>query len=162
MFFTFERRMYKFIRPNKASKSIIKMVQPFDEDPTKAIEEKIDFAYSFRPNYLFSRIFGLMPFSIAYDSSRVQVPRVGALDGCWFVISICLYILLAVIAYQNIILPKDSHSYLTILGDSATLILGLIIGALMIGMDMYNRFKIIGIWQMFKTFDEEVNTFFPL
>lgn len=35
--------------------------------PTTNVSKKIDFAYNFRPNYYISRVFGLMPFTIAYD-----------------------------------------------------------------------------------------------
>lgn len=160
---TYNREMDKFIRKIMANESTIKMVHPSNDDRSKSVEKdpnlsNMNSAYSYRPIYYFSRIFGLMPFSIIYSSDgRAQKPRVSVFDGLWFVISICIYILMAVISYKNIILPTNSNSsYLMILGDYVLLILGLFIGALTIGMDMCNRFKIVDILKMFDTFDNKV------
>lgn len=131
------------------------MVQPvLDNGQLK----QIDYVYSFRPIIHLSRIFGLMPFSITYNfDDKTHEIRVEIFDCIWFVISICLYISLAIFQYDNIILPKNTNSsYLMILGDYVILIMGLIVGAMTIGADMYNRYKILNILEMFNTFDKEV------
>lgn len=145
----------------------IKMVQPSADDQVKIDEEddgsshskRLDFAFIYRPVYYCSRIFGLMPFSIDYDSNgAVRGPRVRTLDCLWFITAICLYIYFAIKSYRSIILPKkhDSSVYLIILSDYLLLILGLLVGAIIICMDMYNRFKIVEIMELFNTFDREV------
>lgn len=137
------------------------MIQPWKElgtDKTETKINQINFAYSFRPLCYFSRIFGLVPFKIIINvDGSVEKPRVSVGDGLWFVISICFYILLAIISYQNTIFPESLNiSYLMIIGDYVLLILGLGFGLLMIIMDMCNRFKIINILQMFNNFDQKV------
>lgn len=116
------------------------------------------FAYSFRPIHYFSRAFGLLPFSVALDSNgNIQKARVSLFDALWFVISISLYLIMAFICYQNIKLPQDQNvSYILATGDAMFLIAGLIYGAIIITIDMFNRFRIIDILRMFTAFDSEV------
>lgn len=56
---------------NISTKPIIKMVQPTNGEIKMIDKEigtiKLNFAYSIRPIYYFSRVFGLMPFSIVSD-----------------------------------------------------------------------------------------------
>lgn len=122
--------------------------------------EKIGVLQSFRPVYYFSRIFGLMPFSIACDTRRdIQKPQINVLDGVWFVCSMLIYISMAIISYKNMKLPQDTNksSFILVLGDYLLLYVGLIYGALIILFDMLNRYKLVGILNKYITFDNEVS-----
>lgn len=55
--------------------------------------KKLSFAHSFKPVYILCRIFGFMPFSIAYDSNgEIQTARIRVVDLIWFIISIGVYL----------------------------------------------------------------------
>lgn len=55
--------------------------------------KKLTFAHSFKPVYILCRIFGFMPFTIAYDSNgAIQSARIGVIDFMWFLISIGVYL----------------------------------------------------------------------
>lgn len=153
-------------RPNSnyiANVSVLKALQyPSNQKPTqdKLRPENISFLDSFGPVYYYSRLFGLMPFTIDCDASRgVQKPRIDIFDGIWFSLSILIYISMAIIAYNDMKLPQDSDtaSFILILGDYVLLILGLIYSALIIVFDMYNRFRLCELLNKFITFDKEVN-----
>lgn len=152
--------MSKIKRNNVVTLSVIKMVQSsaFKDVNGGIRSKKLNFADSFRPVYYCSRVFGLMPYSIVYDSNGdVQEPKVRALDFLWFVISMCVYTSMAIILYRTINLPQESNTsaYILILGDCVLLIFALIFGAQIIGMDMFNRFRFIDIQKNINTFDKE-------
>lgn len=118
--------------------------------------EKVSFTQSLRPIYYFSRMFGLMPFSIVHDSNgEAQKPRISKLDGIWFTVAIGSYLAMAYIAYKNIA-PKKSTSYMLILVDNFVYFSEIFLGILIIGFEMCNRFKLINILREFTTFDTEV------
>lgn len=100
--------------------------------------KKMTFSYSLRPIYYFSRIFGLLPFTIVYDTNGdVYEARVTCFDILWFIISVCLYLLLALFSYTNIQLPEGPNvSPILVLGDYVLLITGLLYGAIIIVFDM--------------------------
>lgn len=162
--FTFRRAMFQCNRKKTSTISTIKMVQPFD-NRTEIVEEEVhsegkaDFVYSFKPIYYFSRVCGLMPFSIIYDSShKIHKIKVCAFDVLWFVISIYLYLYVAFISYKEMTYPKSRNmpKNIMILGDSFILIFVLLFGAMNIIIDMCNRVKLSEILRMFTAFDEEV------
>lgn len=128
-------------------------INEIDESP-----KLLNFAYSFRPVYYLSRVFGLMPFSIEYDLiGQPQVPRVNRIDAMWFVIVICLYLSMAYISYEKMNFPQDSSiPYILFLGEYLFQILDLVYGALIIGLDMCNRYKLVNILKKLTLFDEEV------
>lgn len=52
----------------------------------------IDFVYNLSSIHLYSRLFGLVPFTLVRDSNgEVQRSRVGKFDLLWFVISISVF-----------------------------------------------------------------------
>lgn len=144
-----------FNRKKKLSVPVNILVQPKPKDEIKV--EELNFIYSFRPFYFFCRIFGMMPFSIVCDSRQnTKKPKVFWFDGLWFAVSMCLYLSMTFLSYRNLKIPKYSNaSYILILGDSFHKLSGLIFGALIIGMDMCNRFKLLKIWRKFIIFDKE-------
>lgn len=144
--------------------SIIKMPQSSssngqsnDISKTRNSKEH-DFVYSFRPFYFCSRAFGYMPFSIRFDSNTATYkPAPKALDILWFMISICLHILLA-IAHDKFSEVKYSSSVVLIDGDFLVMIVSFIFGILIMVMDMHNRCKIVNILNKFKDSDEKVRS----
>lgn len=120
---------------------------------------KRNFAYSFRPIYYFSRVFGLMPFLVKYDSKgQPEMPRVGILDSLWFVTTICVYLSMAYISYQQMSLPQDPNAPTVLVFSEYLLqILGLVYGALIIAMDLCNRFKFVDILKQLMIFDTEAS-----
>lgn len=125
----------------------------------KSVKSELNFAYSFRPIYYFSRVFGLMPFSVKYDSNgQPQMPRVGILDSLWFVTTICVYLSMAYISYQQMTLPQDPNApKVLVFSEYLLQILGLVYGALIIGMDLCNRFKLVDVLKQLTTFDKEAS-----
>lgn len=115
--------------------------------------------HSFCPVYYFSRIFGLMPFTVAHGTNEsIRKPEVRLVDGVWFGVSICFYIALAILILKSVKLPDSAHkpSYILMLGDYLQLIVGLIYASLIIIFDMCNRCKLVGILNKFIIFDHEV------
>lgn len=146
----------------------IKMVQPSVVDKVKITEQddessyfqRLDFAFIYRPVYFASRVFGLMPFSINYDSNGVvQGPKVRIFDIVWFITSICLYMCFIHQTIQTITSFKspDSSIYLIWIGNEILLMFGLVFGVITICTDMFNRYRIVDIVKSFNTFDNEVH-----
>lgn len=121
---------------------------------------KLNFFYSFRPIYYFSRIFGFMPFTIVCDSTgTAREPAIRSLDIFWFIVSIFSYLLSAFVSFEFALFPQnpDYNESVILLGaDYVIVISGLVFGAFIIVMDIFNRFKLVGILNDMKTFDEEV------
>lgn len=122
---------------------------------------KFNYLYSFRPIYYFSRAFGFMPFSIISDTNgTIQGPAIRSFDIFWFIVWILLYFSSAFVSFRNGQFPKNSNtteSVILIGADYVILTSGLIFGALIIIMDMCNRFKLVGILKNINTFDEEAS-----
>lgn len=121
-----------------------------------------DFASIFRPIYYFSRVFGMLPFSIIYDSNgEVQEPKVRTFDVLWFVGSISLRLSIAFISIQQVKLDPGAPHVLT-LGGFVLIILSHVFGAVAAGMEMCNRYIIIDILKMVNTFDKEASRIFNI
>lgn len=148
-------------------KPAITVLQLSGADQIKQIRKEnhskeLYFAHSSRPIYYISRMFGLMPFSVIYDlDGKAQEPRVSVLDILWFMISICLYMTLSFLTYQNIGDPKFPNIPLVLVfSDDIILLAGLAFGAAIAVMDFWNRSKFVEILKIFHTFDEEVKSLF--
>lgn len=121
--------------------------------------KKCDFFYTLQPIYLFSRVFGSMPFSLNRNlKGEIQGARISVFDFSWFAISMSFYLSMLYIYLQDVQLPRDSNeSYILILGDKIRQIVGLIVAVFIICMDMLNRYRIVEIFHKFMSFDVEVN-----
>lgn len=164
----FGEKMKQF---NPKSVSIISAVTLSGHSPNiasvwakrKVRSKENNIAYSLIPIYILSRTIGLVPFSIIRDSiGRVQEARVSLFDFCWFVISVLLYLVASFFCYQNLCLiiklPQDPNtSIILTIGDHLLIIFGLIYGAIIIAMDMYNRRRLVEILKKITVFDEEVS-----
>lgn len=124
----------------------------------KVQSNEINFALSLRPIYKFSRAFGLMPFTIVVDGKcNFKETRVRPLDIAWLIISISLCLMMAIVYYQTVELPKGQNvSTVLVFGDAMLIIVGLMYSCTIIIMDLINHCKIIAILKMFNSFDNEV------
>lgn len=123
--------------------------------------KKYNFARTMQPIYIISRTFGLFPFTIIHDlNGDIQGIRVTFFDLLWFLISISIYILLAIYNFCYLKFPQNTNvSEVLYIGDYLLLILGLIFGAALIASDMYNRFNLADIAMQFTKFDKKVIVF---
>lgn len=145
--------------------ALTETVQPSVNDRFKIVGRKncwtvVTFTHSFRPIYYFARIFGSMPYTIYCDSNgNAHEPKVRIVDGVWFVISMCIFLSMAFFSYRNMesLQNPNTSSYILILGDQILLILCLIFGAQIIGMDMLNRDKLVDILKKITAFDKEAS-----
>ena len=124
--------------------------------------KQLDFLYSFKPNYYFLRAVGLWPFSIVRDSNGdFWKPKVTKLDLIWFIIPILLYVSTSIIFFKCSTIFERNYlastaTYIFINGTYVRVELSLFFIASIIGIDMYNRFKIVNTLKMFADFDELV------
>lgn len=122
--------------------------------------KRINFLYIFRPIYYFSRISGLMPFSITYGANgEVQRPKITILDGIWFVISIFVNSLQVYLTLRVMFVKQTSPTFVMILGNTF-LLMTTIYGVGAVAMDMCNRFKFIEILKSLAIFDNQVSGLF--
>lgn len=121
----------------------------------------MDFWDSFKPIYYFSRAIGLMPFSIRRDSNGdIQEPKVHRMDCVWFLFTTAVFLTSSYFSHQNITaFNSNTRIYVSIVLDDLHFVLSLIFGAVMIGMDMCNRFELVKLWKIFIIFDKEVSRF---
>lgn len=151
-------REYKKIQ-NFSYKIILKMahIPQLNLFTPKKNSVPTNFAYCFRPIYYFSRIFGLLPFTIIYDwNGDHQEARVEIIDFVWFIVSILMYLLMAVYCYMAFSPDRSEKSYILDSGDYILLILGSIISAVYVAMDMHNRHILIDIMKRIATFDKDL------
>lgn len=120
---------------------------------------QINFLFSIRPIYYFSRICGLMPFTIVQSSTDdIQTVRVTKLDFLWFITSVSLYSLMAIVCFQTTNYEGNSNkSEVLLIGDRLLLTISLMTSVMKIFFDMFNRFRLIDIWKKLAYFDKEVS-----
>lgn len=149
--------------PNSAAIIMVKSAVKNEENSVETGKqmEKINFSYSFRPIYYFSRVFGLMPFSITYDSNgEAQRPQIGIFDGIWFVFSMLIYSSSVYFIALKLMI-RTSATFVVIVGNTF-LLMSIIYGVGAVAMDMcFNRFKFTEIVKSFTVFDKQVNLTIP-
>lgn len=131
----------------------------------KTNSKKIDFAYSFRPIYYISRFYGLMPFTITYNSrGTIHGPKVKMFDILWFIVSIIINLIYAFKISKDTLYLQDPKKISNILigGDYFLEVFSIIFIILLIGMNMCIRSKLVDIVKKINTFDEEVSQFIVL
>lgn len=122
-----------------------------ETNANKAQPEAFNFMKSFRPVYYFSRLIGLMPFTINCDSNgEVQRSAITKSDGVWLVISISIY---SLIPFYIKVVPGPV--FVVILGHIFA-IFGSVYSVLTIVVDMCNRSKFIEILRRITAFDKMV------
>lgn len=122
---------------------------------------EINFLFSLRPMYYFSRIFGLTPFSIIRNSNdEIQAIHVSKFDLLWFITSMGLYSLMAVICFQTTHSEGSPNlSHVLIIGDRLLLTVCLVSSVIKVIMDMCNRFRLFDILKKLAFFDKEVSKY---
>lgn len=126
----------------------------------KANAIRIDFAHSFRPIYYFSRVYGLMPFTISYNArGSINGLEVKLSDLLWFIATFTLNVTLALMISKDSLYLQDLNVMSNILsgGEYFLEIYCMIFNLLLIGMDMWMRTKLMEILQGITTFDEKVS-----
>lgn len=120
--------------------------------------EPKEFQHSFQPIYYFSRVIGLWPFSITYNSNGTITARVRPLDSLWFIVSICLYLAALFYACKNIknTQTENVSYFLSVLISSMSQIPPLLFGPASIVLDMFNRDRLANIFNKCIVFDKEV------
>lgn len=124
------------------------------------LAKQMDFLSSFKPIYYFSRLLGLMPFKIVCNlNGEFRVPRVGKLDGIWFIAAICVYLSLTFFVCQHIDLNMNLSRSENVLvhGNHLRIASNLICDAIAICMDMWNRFKLVNLFKKVLVFDKKVS-----
>lgn len=125
----------------------------------KANTIKIDFAYSFRPIYYFSRVYGLMPFTITYNArGSINGLEIRLFDLLWFMAILVLNVTITLMISKDSLYLQDLKVLSNILngGEYFLEIYCMIFNLLLIGMDMWMRTKLIEILRGITTFDDEV------
>lgn len=128
--------------------------------PRKSAAKQPNFVDSFQPIHHFLRTLGLMPFSIIRNTSgNLLSPRIKQFDAVWFVTTIIIYSLATFVSFRYVKFNRESNTKLNMLNISNNLhlTLGLMFCVLTIGMDMYNRFKLIDLFEKFIIFDKNVS-----
>lgn len=128
----------------------------------KANSIKIDFVYSFSPIYYFSRLYGLMPFTITYNLCGIITGlKVKIFDIIWFITSLTINVTLASMISKDTLYLQNPKILSNILmgGDYFLEIYCMIFNLMLIGMDMCMRFKLVRILQKINNFDDEVRSF---
>lgn len=134
-----------------------KKINPPPLPRAEIILKNRNFCYNVKPIHVYSRIFGLIPYSIVVSNVGPVQAKVRLFDFCWFIISICFYLFL-IIPYSKIVqVPQNpNESSILVLGDTILICFGLVFGAIIVIIDMFNRFRIVDILSKFMLFDKKV------
>ena len=123
--------------------------------------KKIDFVYSFRPIYYFSRIYGLMPFTITYNSyTKTHGSKLKCHDILWFIVSITIHLIHILTTTKYTLYLQDSKNISNILvsGDYFLEVFSMYYNIILVGLDMCMRSKLMMyIFEKINVFDEEVS-----
>lgn len=133
-----------------------------NQDKNRSI--KISFVQSLSPFYYLFRIFGLLSFSIVFDSNGdVRKAKLKIFDLLWLLFTICVYLYLGYFHYSKSegIKLTDLGTILLV-GDRTYIFFELIYGVIFVIMDLYNRQKIVGILKKISYFDSQVNLIRPI
>lgn len=127
----------------------------------QAAWQKYTFAYCFRPIYIVSRVFGLMPFSITFQlNGNVREPNVSKFDILWFAIWLCHNLLGIFVTFRMANVDPSNpqeFSLISVLGDSGILLLTLIVTSIAMGLNLRNRHKLVDIIKRISNLDKEAS-----
>ena len=121
---------------------------------------KFKLPYNLRPIYIVSRIFGQMPFSIAYHSNgEIDRPVVKLLDAVWFMISMSVFVFLLVhfFTFAKANINPNVMSEITLVGIYFTNEISNTLGLLAIILDMCFRFKLVDMFKRIAIFDKKAS-----
>lgn len=119
---------------------------------------ELNFQYSFRPIYYYSRVVGLWPFTIVHDSNgSIEKTRVRFVDALYLFISICSYLMAIFFTFTKLKPNAASYVHFIFFIFQTT---SLLLGVCAVVLDMFNRNKLANILKMLTAFDNEVGCFF--
>lgn len=114
-----------------------------------------------RPLYIYSRLFGMFPFSIDIDTKLVNSKvYICKFDICLYILQLAICIFLIMFNIKFNLHAYQSHSYLQVMGPRIILIFGLCANIVWVLLDIINRHRIWKIVKMFYEFDLQVNKHF--
>lgn len=114
---------------------------------------------SFRPIFIFSRCFALIPFSIETSQlGEVERANLTFLDLIWPCIATAIYLGLTVLSFFGAIGTKSDMrtTHILVIGDRLLFMFGVTIGTASITMNLINRNRLLWNIQQFEAFDKEV------
>lgn len=117
--------------------------------------------HSFRPLFIYSRCFGLIPFAIQTNLfGEVQRVKSSFLNLAWPCIAILLYLSIGIF---DILTPNNPRNdlrttYILVLGDQIIFVSKAVMSISSVLMDLVNRKRILRNIQRFEAFDKEVWT----
>lgn len=110
-----------------------------------------------RTTHKISRVFGQLPFSVKYTANdEIESTHVRLFDLIWFFTSIAFYLYFMQSIWSTFDLTGDFQSLLIFIIARLILIVDLLLSAIAVVLDMFNRNRLIGILKELKTFDTEV------
>lgn len=110
------------------------------------------------PIYVISRIFGFLPFSLAYDRKlRTTIVRVTVFDIIWLCLSLLLHIFFFIFNWIADQQSQVTDSRILIISGRLTLWGGFFMAIFAMLMDLLNRNRIWEIIVKFNEFDEEIH-----
>lgn len=126
-----------------------------------ALNAKCSFVHSFRPIYIVSRIFGQMPFSIAYNANgAIDRPVVHKLDVVWFVIAISVFTWDIYHYLKRLIMCQKCVWEVISVTPKFIYTIERFLGLLAIILDMCYRFKLFDVFKKIIIFDKRASSTF--
>lgn len=126
-------------------------------EKTKKQSKKLSFIQCLQPVYILGRLFGFLPFQVHFDSNgQIDKATVGVCDFIWFVTSIAINLVFAYLMIFPLGPIIGYGSPVLIFCVQLFSILGFIIAALAISLDMWNRKCLVKTFKKFTEFDRYV------
>lgn len=120
-------------------------------------ENPSNFHICISPIRKLSRTFGLLPFTIQFDSNgKIEKSSVSVFDAIWFVTSIVLNLGFLYLILPTLKVPSDHPSSILLIIGGMISIIGYAMSALSIVFDMLNRKRITRIFDDLFAFDKKV------
>lgn len=132
----------------------------FETSKTSLHSNEHSFLFTLRPVIHFSRLFGLISYSIVQEpNGEIREPKVTKCGAFWFVSSMALCLSMAYINHINSPSLSNSVSFILHMGLHLLVFFEMIFGVIVLLFDMCNRFKTVAILKTFTNFDTEVSLF---
>lgn len=129
-------------------------------DEKKPLKKPLTFYDCSRPVYLMSRLFGLFPFTVHYDSNGcMQRAAVGAFDGVWFIGAITLNLFLAYLMLIQVKSSIEEKSSAKFIAGRIIFTVNFVMVVAFIVLDMINRHRLVNTIKEIIKFDTSVRKF---
>lgn len=157
--------MFKSIQKVKGGVPMVMVIQALADtqhEPIKETDHEQRNSNGLQPIYNVSRVFGLLPFSIIWNSNaEAEKPKIKKRDILWLLISVIIYSSLAFYKLQSIVFQHgSSKSSSVVFSDKLLNLTILVCGILMFLINLFNRSKLVGILKNFTNHDKKVSVEF--